>query len=209
MTETIPTNREFTDLAGSDRLNAVAQALRSRGFEVQLVDTVASARKLLRESLPTDRTIFTTASETLRLSGIDDDINASGRYRAIRPELAKLDFHKDPDERRRLTAAPDIAIGSVQAVTEQGQLAFASASGSQIGAFSAAAQTIWIVGAQKIVPDLDAAFRRIYHYCLPLEDARARETYGQPSAVAKLLIVERELRPGRASVILIEEAIGF
>ena len=42
MTETIPTNREFTDLAGSDRLNAVAQALRSRGFEVQLVDTVAS-----------------------------------------------------------------------------------------------------------------------------------------------------------------------
>lgn len=204
-----PTDPEFTEPAGINRLSAVADALSGRGFGVQQVGTVAAARQILTESLPTDRTIFTTASETLRLSGIDADINLSGRYRAIRPELAKLDFHKDADERRRLTAGADVAVGSVQAVTEEGQLVFASASGSQIGVFSAAGRTIWIVGAQKLVPDLAAAFRRIYDHCLPLEDVRARAAYGRPSAVAKSLIVERELQLGRSSVILVEEAIGF
>ena len=203
------TSDRFAVPASDDQLTRVAEAMATRGFEVRQVDTAGAARDLVAGLLPTNRTIFTTASETLRLSGIDEDINLSGRYQAIRPKLAQLDFHKDADERRRLTAGPDVAIGSVQAVTEEGQVVLASASGSQIGAFSAAGKMIWIIGAQKIVSDLDAAMRRIYDYCYPLEDVRARKAYGNPSAVAKVLIVGRELLPNRGTVIFVKEPIGY
>jgi hypothetical protein len=48
---------------------------------------------------------------------------------------------------------------------------------------------IWVVGTQKIAPNRDAAFERIYEYSLPREDERAREAYGIGSRVNKVLVV--------------------
>jgi hypothetical protein len=59
------------------------------------------------------------------------------------------------------------------------------------------------------VPDLSAALRRVEEHCLPLESARAQEAYGQPSAVNRLLILNAEPFPGRCTVLLLREAIGF
>jgi hypothetical protein len=59
------------------------------------------------------------------------------------------------------------------------------------------------------VPDLDTALRRVEEHCLPLEDARARVAYGYPSAVNRLLILNAEFLPGRGTVLLLREAIGF
>jgi hypothetical protein len=66
-----------------------------------------------------------------------------------------------------------------------------------------------VVGTQKIVSDLDEAFRRIDEYAFPLEDARAEAAYGVHSAVNKVLIVNREWEPGRTSVVLVDEVLGF
>ena len=118
--------------------------------------------------------MFTGASETLRLSGIDEDINASGRYDAIRPRGLAMDRATQMDEIRRLLASPDVVVGSVAAVTETGSLVVASASGSQLPGYAGgAARAIWIVGAQKVVPDLSTALRRVEDHCLPLESDRA------------------------------------
>jgi translation initiation factor 2B subunit (eIF-2B alpha/beta/delta family) len=68
---------------------------------------------------------------------------------------------------------------------------------------------ILVVGAQKIVPDLMMALQRIETYALPLEDARARATYGQSSAVNELLIINAEPFPGRTTILLIRQSIGF
>ena len=65
-----------------------------------------------------------------------------------------------------------------------------------------------MVGAQKVVRDLAAAFERIRRYSYPLEDARARAAYGMPSAINKQLVISGEM-PGRARVLLVEEALGF
>lgn len=200
---------DFDAVADADMVARAGEGLRSRGFDVELFTTVADARAAVAQQLPADRTILTTASETLRLSGIGADVDESGRYRAIRPQLTKLDFRADADERRRLGSGPDIAIGSVQAVTEDGLVVIASASGSQIAAYTGAGKTIWIIGAQKIVSDLETALRRVNEYCKPLEDVRAQQAYGQPSFVAKVLIVERELIQGRSTVMLVNESIGF
>ena len=62
---------------------------------------------------------------------------------------------------------------------------------------------IWVAGTQKLVADLDEGMRRIEEYCYPLEDRRSRQVYGEPSSIRKVLIVNREDRPGRVSMILV------
>jgi hypothetical protein len=160
--------------------------------------------------LPEGAAVFTAASETLRLSGIESDINDSGRFVAIKPRVRALDRITQGDEIRRLRTTPDYVLGSVSAVTEDGALIAVSASGSQLPAYAGgAARMILVVGAQKIVPDLATALQRIETYALPLEDARARAAYGQSSAVNKLLIINAEPFPGRTTVLLVRQAIGY
>ena len=209
MTTPIPA-AAFTDPAPAERLERTAAALTAHGFAVEVVDDVAAARERVKDLIPEGASVLTGASETLRLSGIDDDINASGRYASVRAYGMTLDRAKDADEIRRLIASPDVAIGSVNAVTETGALVIASASGSQLPGYAGgAAQAIWVVGAQKVVPDLDTALRRIEEYVLPLESARVQVVYGGPSAVNRVLILQAEPHPGRATVLLLREAIGF
>ena len=113
-------------------------------------------------------------------------------------------------EMRRLSASPDYVVGSVHAVTEQGSLLIASASGSQLGPLvSGAGHVILVVGGQKIVPDLEAGLRRLFEYCFPLENERAMTAYGVPSGVNNILIINRVLVPGRVTAILVNERLGF
>ncbi|MER6628823.1 LUD domain-containing protein [Streptomyces sp. NPDC000987] len=198
----------FSVAASLQQLERTAQALREAGFQVLIADTVDDARKLVAELLPTDRTIFTATSETLRLSGIAADIDDSGHYRSVRAEAG--DAPRDVEAQIRLGALPDVVVGSVHAVTEDGRLVIASASGSQLAPYaSGARKAIWVVGAQKVVPDLDTALRRVRTHSLPLENNRQRELRGLGSFIGKILIIEREGLPDRSTVILTAEPIGF
>jgi hypothetical protein len=196
--------------APAQRLEQAAAALTAHGFAVEILDDAAAARARIKELIPEGASVFTGASETLRLSGIDADINTSGRYQAIKPQTLAMDRITAADDIRRLRAVPDVVVGSVHAVTETGSLVAASGTGSQLPAYAGgAARAIWIVGAQKLVPDLPAALRRVEDHCLPLESARTQVAYGSPSAINRLLILNAELHPGRGTVLLLREAIGF
>lgn len=200
----------FAEPAPADRLERTASALREHGFVVDILDDVAAARVRVKDLIPAGASVFTGASETLRLSGIDEDLNASGRYEAIKPRTLAMDRAADADDIRRLRASPDFIVGSVAAVTETGSLVIASGSGSQLPACAGgAARAIFVVGAQKIVPDLATALRRVEEHAFPLENARALEAYGWPSAISRLLILNLEPYPERSTVILLREAIGF
>ncbi|WP_205301953.1 hypothetical protein [Nonomuraea montanisoli] len=59
------------------------------------------------------------------------------------------------------------------------------------------------------MPDLSTALRRIEAHCLPLENARSLEVYGCPSAVNRLLVLNAEHQPGRGTVLLLRETVGF
>ena len=200
----------FTDPAPAQRLERAAAALTAHGFAVEILDDAAAARARIKDLIPEGASVFTGASETLRLSGIDEDINNSGRYDAMRTRGLTMDRATQMDEIRRLLASPDVIVGSVGAVTETGSLVVASASGSQLPGYAGgSARAIWIVGAQKVVPDLSSALRRIEDHCLPLENDRAMKIYGQPSALNRVLILNAEPHPGRGIVLLLREAIGF
>jgi hypothetical protein len=200
----------FTEAASAPRLERAAAALREHNFAVEILDDAAAARVRVQELIPEGASVFTGASETLRLSGIEADINASGRYDAIRARGQAMDRETQLAEIWRLMSCPDVVMGSVHAVTETGSLVIASASGSQLPGYAGGARrAIWIVGAQKVVPDLSTALRRVEQHCLPLESERARAAYGAPSAVNRLLVLNAELEPGRGTVLLLREAIGF
>jgi hypothetical protein len=200
----------FTDPAPAERLERAAAALTAHGFSVEILDDAAAARARIKDLIPEGASVATGASETLRQSGIDEDINTSGRYDSVKQRGQAMDRVTQLAEIWRLMSTPDVIVGSVHAVTETGSLVVASASGSQLPGYAGGAmRAIWIVGAQKIVPDLSAALRRVEDHCLPLESARAQVVYGGPSAINRLLILNAELYPGRGTVLLLREAIGF
>ncbi|AJF66667.1 nuclear transport factor 2 family protein [Streptomyces vietnamensis] len=196
--------------AADERLERVAAALRANGFAAEILDDAAEARTRIKELIPEGSSVLTGASETLRLSGIDEDINAGGPYDAVRPRILGIDRATGADEIRRLAACPDFVVNSVAAVTETGALVLASGSGSQLPANAGgAARAVWIVGAQKVVPDLGTALRRIEEHVLPLENARCQAAYGMDSAVNRLLVLNAEPHPGRGTVLLLREAVGY
>lgn len=115
---------------------------------------------------------------------------------------------------RKLGAAPDVTVGSAQAVTEGGTVIVASLTGSQLPAYAYGAGTvIWVVGAQKIVKDVEEGMRRTSEHVVPLESGRARKAYGLPDSFStfpsKVLLFNREVQPGRAKMIIVNEALGF
>jgi acyl-CoA hydrolase len=202
-------DRSFAKPAADHQIETTRTSLEGRNLSVHVVDTVATARALLGDLLPADEEIFTVSSQTLQLSGIAADIDDSGRFRSLRAtRLAGLDPRSV--EARQLGASPDVVVGSAHAVTEDGQIVVASASGSQLSAYAAGASRVfYVIGAQKIVPDLDAALRRVETYSLPLESQRMVEAFGQASVIGKLLVLRLEVIPGRTTVIITREPIGF
>ncbi|MFF4616118.1 LUD domain-containing protein [Nonomuraea jabiensis] len=209
MTTSTPAS-PFGGPAPAQGLERAAAALAGHGFTVEILDDAAAARTRVQELIPEGASVFTGASETLRLSGIEEDINAGGRYDAVKPRGLAMDRVTQLREIWRLMSTPDVIVGSVAAVTETGSLVVASATGSQLPGYAgAAAHAIWIVGAQKVVADLPAALRRVEEHCLPLENDRAMRVYGKPSALNRLLILNAEPYPGRGTVLLLRETIGF
>jgi len=199
----------FADPASSTQLEDVAERLRERNFEVRIVEDGAEARAMALSLVPEGSEVHSAKSKTLEDIGVLADLQDSGKYDFLRNRLRRMDRETQAGEMRKLVAAPDYELGSVQALTEAGQLVVVSASGSQIGPYAATAEhLILVVGSQKLVPDLDVALRRIEDYVLPYEEERVREQLGMSTAVCKVLIMERDYWPGRTTVILVRRPVG-
>ena len=203
-------SRRYATMADDARVKRTAAALEANGIGVLRAADAAEARRIVLDLIPAGSQVHHGASETLEATGIRDAIEKSDRYEAIRPRIWSMDRETQADEIRRLTASPDVMLGSVHAVTETGSLLTASMGGSQLGPYvSGAGRVILVVGTQKIVSDLEDGLRRIDEYSFPLEDARAQAAYGIHSAVNKVLIINREIAPGRITVVLVDEVLGF
>jgi hypothetical protein len=201
---------EFAGLASDEQIDGAASALEHNGITSLVVDSGEQAREAVRSILPIGAEVYNNTSRTLEAIGVAEDVERSGLYQPLRPRLYQMDREMQGHEMRQLAAAPDFVVGSVHAVTEEGSLLIASASGSQLGPLvSGAGHVIFVIGGQKIVADVGAGLRRISQYCFPLEDRRAREAYGVPSGVNNLLIINRAVVPSRISAVLVRQSLGF
>ena len=201
---------EFGRLASDDDILVAAAALERNGITSLVVASGEQARTEVLSMLPVGAEVYNNTSRTLETIGLAEDIEQSGRYQPLRLRLYRLDREMQGREMRQLAAAPDFVVGSVHALTTEGSLLIASASGSQLGPLvSGAGHVILVVGCQKIVPDVEAGLRRINEYCFPLEDQRARQAYGLPSGVNNVLIMSHAVSHGRLTAILVKETLGF
>jgi hypothetical protein len=186
-----------------------ADALRARGFGVVIAHAADAARRAVLDLLPDGAAVNTGASATLTALGITDAIQDARRLTAVRPLVATMDRATQADEIRRMLAAPDIMLASAAAVTQDGRVLLASGSGSQIGPIaSGAGRVVLVIGAQKVVPDLDAAFDRLHETVFPLENARAKAAYGTGASINQTLVLHAGGR-GRITVVLVTESVGF
>jgi CBS domain-containing protein len=205
-----PATTDYGTIADEDRVQRAAAALERNGMDVFRAADAGEARRIVLSLIPEGADVYHGASLTLEATGITEAIEQSDRYEALRPRIRTMDRETEATQLRQLSAAPDLMLGSVHAVTEDGSLITASMGGGQLGPYvSGAGRVILVVGTQKIVTDLADGLRRVYEHALPLEDARAQAAYGIHSAVNKLLIINREIMPGRITVVLVDEALGF
>jgi hypothetical protein len=206
---TVP-NQEFDRLASDEQIQRAAQALEANGIHTLIAEDGEQAKRLFFELIPEGAEVFLGASVTLETLGIKDEIDQSGRFEALRPKMFAMDRKTQGREIRKLGGAPDYAAGSVHAVTEDGRVLIASKTGSQLGPYaSGAGKVIWVAGAQKIVKDLNEGLRRIGEYCVPLEEEHMQQLYGVGTSPNKVLIVNREFRPERITLIIVKEILGF
>jgi hypothetical protein len=202
-------NEEFARPADTLAIERAAEALRGHGFEVEIVDDGEAARDLVLSLVPEGAEVGEGASATLQTIGVTPVIDTSGRYDAVRMRTRAMDRATQMREIRKLGAAPDFQVNSVQAITEDGRMVAASMTGSQLGPIGfGAGRVILVVGSQKIVPDLAAAFRRIEEYSFPIEDENLQKAYGRHSAINKMLVLNAEFIPGRVTVILVRQPVG-
>jgi L-lactate utilization protein LutC len=203
-------NPAFARLASEDRVQRAMKALEANNIAAYVAENGREARKKVLELLPPGAEVFTSTSKTLETIGITDDVNNSGHYVSLRAKISGLDRTTQANQIRLIVSSPEYVIGSVHAVTENGEVLVASASGSQLALYSSGAGTlIWVVGTQKIVRDIDEGFRRIKEYALPLEDGRMQSAHNLRSAINKILIVNKEGKPGRTTLIFVRELLGY
>lgn len=208
--KTVILDQQFSKLASDERIDRTAKALETRNIRTLIAENGDEAKRMFFELVPEGAEVFLGASVTLETLGIKDEIDASGRYDALRPRMFAMDRATQGREIRKMGAAPDYAAGSVHAVTEDGQVLIASNSGSQLGPYaSGAGKVIWVVGAQKLVRDMNEAMRRIEEYTVPLEEIHMQQLYKIHTNVSKLLIINKEIRPDRITMIIVKEELGY
>jgi YkgG family uncharacterized protein len=203
------TTERFTTAASEETIQNVAKALSERNMSPIVVDTPADARRAVLDIIPDGAEVHSGKSKTLEDAGLFSEFQESGRYDFLRARMFAMDRATQGREIRKLISAPDYMVNSAQAITEDGVIVVASASASQIGPLaSGAGKVIYVIGSQKIVPDVAAAYTRILDHVFPYEDERVLATLGAHTILARVLLVEREWLADRTTVVLVREPVG-
>lgn len=198
--------------ANADTVTKTVAALQSRNINALIVENGEEAKKKVLELIPQGAEVMTMTSVTVDTIGLAKELNESGKYNAVKPKLFTMDRETQGLEMQKLGAAPEWSVGSVHAVTQEGNVVIASNSGSQLPGYAYGSQhVIWVVSTHKIVDTVDDAIKRIYEYVLPLESERANKAYNITSGsnVSKMLIVNKETIPQRITLIFVKEHLGF
>ena len=201
----------WTRLADEQTLENTRAALEKRGIHTEVAGTKAEALERLTALVPSGAEVMTGSSTTLDEIGFTEKLKLEQHeWKNLKAGiLSEKDPGKQMDLRRRATFS-EYYVGSAQAVTEEGEVVVASASGSQLAAYAFGAKNIvWVVGTQKVVKGTDEALRRVREHCLPLEIERMKGLGYPGSMIGKILLFERSSPMQKANLIFVNEPLGF
>jgi len=203
--------RTWNTLPSSDIVHRTARAIGERGIAVVMAADGDDALAIVKNLIPPGAEVMTGSSTTLIEIGFDEYV-AGGRsgWNSLHAVITSENDEKKRAELRRRSVTADWFVSSANAIAETGEIVACDASGSRVGAWPfAAGHLILVVGTNKIVPSLEMAMRRVYEYAFRLENARAQRAYGTPSSIGKCVILAREKIPGRVTLVLVNEALGY
>ena len=203
----------YESLATTGIIAKTITALKARGIEGVFVNNRAEALEKAKSLIPQGASVMNGSSRTLEEIGFVEYLKGGPHgWKNLHEEIFA---EKDPVKQavlRKQAVLSDFYLGSVHAAAETGELVIASNSGSQLPHIVfTSPNLIFVVGTQKITPDLDSALKRVREYVLPLEDAHMKSLGAPGSAISKLVIFEREptFLKRKVIVIFVNEKLGF
>ena len=197
-------------LASEMSILKTVESLTQRNISALAVDSTDEAFKLLLTLVPSGSEVYCGTSETLNSIGFPEYIRNNPDYRSLDREFESESDPQNKQELRRLSSISEYYIGSVQAISETGEVVVASSSDSQIGAYAFGAKHVILVsGTQKICPSLSDAISRVRGYSTDKHDEWLAAKGLGPAPIGKLLILEKETQIGRLTVLLVKEDLGW
>jgi L-lactate utilization protein LutB len=187
------------------------KAVQNRGIQVMLAENGARALLILTSLIPPGSEVMNGSSTTLIEIGYEDLLK-SGKagWKDFHSVVTAENDAMKRAELRRKSVATEYFVSGANAIARTGEIVACDRTGSRTGAWPFAAGHLIIVsGVNKIVPSLDDALRRVREYAYPLENVRATKAYGTPSKIGKCVILANEETPGRTTLILVKEALGY
>jgi hypothetical protein len=172
--------------------------------------------------IPAGSLVGLGGSETLLESGLVAalrrmDIRLLDRYREGIDKAAI-------DEMRRQGLGADVFICSSNAITAAGELVNVDGTGNRVAAMIfGPGKVIVMAGMNKVAANIDAAIARVKNTAAPANAIRVgvetpcaktgfcRDPYCQPPhrICCQLVITEASMTPGRITVVLVGEALGY
>lgn len=199
--------------AMSDPVKKTIASLTERGFDAMVVDTKEEALEKIKTLIPAGASVINGSSRTLEEIGYIAYLKAGAHgWNNLQDAIvAEKDPQKQSRMRKEATMA-DVYVGSAHAVSENGEMVIASATGSQMPSIVFnSPNAILVIGAQKITPTVEEALKRLKEQVFPLEDARMKAVGYPGSMMAKTLIYEREpaMMGRKVHIILVNEKLGY
>jgi len=143
--------------------------------------TISQAKEEVIQMIPKGITVYRCGSTSLVEIGLWEAVKAIPGVKVIDPYLPELSPEDGLDQRRQGLLA-DIMISSTNAITLDGILVNLDGMGNRVAAMAfGPKKVILMVGMNKVVPDLDAALKRVKHHAAPLNNIR----YGLPNPCVK------------------------
>jgi|SRR3989344_4527645 len=202
---------DYTILAKDEVLEKIALVTGSKNLKTYIVGDRAEALDKVRNLINAGATVMTGASRTLEEIGFVDLLKSGNHpWKNLKDAIINETDPAKKSELRRQSVSADYFLGSVHAITEEGELVVGSASGSQIPSYAfTSPNVIWVVGAQKVVPNLDEGLKRLRDYVVPLEDLHMKELGNAGTSLSEIWIFNKSIMPRNLNLILVKEKLGF
>jgi len=207
------TQEKSTPVVSNTTMTITTENLSKNGFLPTVVASGAEALAFIKTLIPKGASIMEGSSRTLEEIGLIEYLkSATHEWNNLH---AGVLAEKDPVLQGRLrkeATISDYYLGSVHGLTEEGELLIVSNTGSQLPNIAFSSQNlIFVVGAQKIVPDMSVAIKRLKETVIPLEDANIQAKYGTHTLLAKSLVLHKEndMMGRKVHVIIVSESLGF
>lgn len=193
--------------------------LNQKGYVSYYAEDKEEAKKKILSLIPEGSNISVGGSETLGAMNMTEEFR-NGKYKFF-DRFQKMPYD-ELYELYRQSLLSDYFVSSTNAITKNGQLVSTDASGNRVASMIIGPKKVIIVaGANKIVDDLDEAFKRIkkiapmnatrVHHKTPcVETGKCMNCEIQSSVCNYTGIIENGRKePGRITIIMVAEEIGF